>query len=702
MTLKLSREQDHRHSPNVNAEDGHSSSFYASDTSKIDWYQVSNWCQSCLGLPDSSLDSLWYERLSEAALSQDSGADIALGLYKHALHMESPSWLCHRGLGKTYFLQNRTSEAIEELQLALKEAQQEGATPDPNENDITDLHLLLGEYMYVDGQANAQEAADHYEFACMSEDPDEARRGQLGRLTAKLRFPDEEVRSFLRDKLAQDGGEDGMISVLQMIALDADHGAIFSKIFTVAMGHQDLFGGIVRALETAITRHDPSKDLTDDLDENERFAADETRGVLLYYRGVAAYTYEVTSEGTESIKKALRLWEECREQLSDIGGSNAFVVKKAATTDLAKHYFQSMRDKPELDYIDKLTKLTDDSSSSDDPSGLLGALYALRGKKQRSREVLLSRVTYALQILADDTPDNDHLGFSLLYKTLAQYHDFRNAIIAISMMGQPDLVTEALLYFKKEDIVGDNVLDKRLVLDVVTKLGKETIQLAKAQVPSSSQQIQRIEVASMHIGSLLAANEAKYEGGTEAGDDGEAKKSEGRSNGESNHPGSTTAAAQRFFQSRLSALQQTHTPNIDTDALVFGWTCDGRTPDGKKCENQTDFERSLYHCIYCSNRDFCGDCLRRLRDPKSCAEITACSTQHRWLRIPPQGGDMYGGFRAESVRVPCEVKPLEGDEDILEAHHAADEGGQETTVEEWKRALADEWGIALERYTDRL
>ncbi|KAF7368172.1 putative neutral amino acid permease protein [Mycena venus] len=663
--------------------DASPSSPFVSDASGIDWDRVSAWCQSFLGLPDSELNSLWYERLAAAAFSRDSNPDTVLSLYQCALEKEKPSWLCHRGLGEAYFSQSQTPKAIAQVELALKEAEREGAMPKPERRDIVDLHLLLGRYTYEAG--GVQKAAEHYLLGCKSEDEAQARESQLGHLKAVLNFPDmDETMELLKSTLADEKGR--MVSILKMIAQDLDHDAIVSKMFTVAKGDLDLLNGIVHAMETATAIPVPSEDHTAD-NSITRFVEGETRGVLLYDRGVAAYTYKVSLKGTEPVSEALRLWRECCDQLSDVGGGNAFFVRQQATEALAKHYFQSMRDGQHLYHIDALSKL-----ERGDSAGFLGALYALRGEKEQSKAVLVPQIKLALQILSDDIPENDSVGFSAIFRTLLKYLDFENAAVALSLFGQPDLVTEAL-YFEAKDIMDDEGVDKQQVLHMVTKLAKETVQVAKTEVSDASRQVQRIEAAKAHIDSLIAVPETSSQ--LEADVDHDARKSEGHGEGEL--PNSGTAIALRLLHSRLSALQQTHTPRINTMALQWSsnWACDGHTPDGKRCEHETNFEREFYHCIYCPNRDFCGDCLKHLRDPKSCEEITACSPKHRWLIIPPQGADLYVGFRAESVKVPRKVRAVEGDEMVLEICYAED-GGQEVMVEEWKEKLAREWGISLE------
>lgn len=76
-------------------------------------------------------------------------------------------------------------------------------------------------------------------------------------------------------------------------------------------------------------------------------------------------------------------------------------------------------EKHDTSYVEELTRLASDSNSNQEPTGLLAALYALRGDKQKSKAVLLPQVTNALQILSDDIPDNDPVGFTILYQTLA-------------------------------------------------------------------------------------------------------------------------------------------------------------------------------------------------------------------------------------------------------------------------------------------
>ncbi|KAI1384920.1 uncharacterized protein F4822DRAFT_416709 [Hypoxylon trugodes] len=650
---------------------------------EIDWVRVSAWCQDYLEMPDPELDSLWYECLAEISLQQLSEAGIVISFYQRAIEKGTASWLCHRDLGRIYFREERIKEAIVEAELALKGVEQESASPEPEPKDIVELNLLLAKYVYEAG--NAQRAAKLYTLSCKSEDLNQVMEGRVGYLKARLGFADvEETRLWLKNTFNEEDGEAKMVEILKEIARDPDHDTVIPRMFTLAKEESDLFKRIVRAMEIATTTPTPYEDRVDGMTGDDLFAENESRGVLLYDRGVAAYTYGVSPNGTEAVSEALRLWKESREILSKVGGHNASTAWQDATTALAQHYFHNMVDGGHLDHTDALAKLVGPSSMIDhngNSIALLGALYALQGRKEEAKATLMPQMIQALQILSDDMPENDSTGFWMLRGALGHFLDFESAAIALSFRGQPDLITDKL-YFEAgdNDIKGTECANKDQLLDVVANLAKETIQIVKDQFPKASQQLQRMKAAEAHIDSLVAASKTKSD--PEADSD----------NNEATGSEDLDSAAHKLLHSRISSLRRIHEPKINS-AFIYSWTCDGRTPDGKHCKNWGDFEHDFYHCIYCADCDFCGDCLGRLR-ANSNAQVSVCSAKHRWMRIPPLGEAMYVGPRAKSAPVPKEVRPMKGDENILEICYDED-GGKEINLGEWKEALAKEWNISL-------
>ncbi|KAI0161747.1 hypothetical protein GGR52DRAFT_138239 [Hypoxylon sp. FL1284] len=631
---------------------------------EINWNYVSTWCQDFLELSDSELNSLWYERLAETAFWRTPNAAAVLSLYQCATEKANCSWLCNRKFGQVLFAQGRTNEAIRQMELAMEEEQKESATPKPKDTDVIELCLLSGQYSLALG--HEQEAAKYYLRAYDKGDPKQVKEGLLGCLKAELYSSDVKMTRQLLKLLEakfESGKDNAGVDILPMIAHDTDHDDIFFKMFTVARKDPSLLRAIVRAMEMAT----PPEESTAEQGENEQYAQKEARGVLLYHRGVAAYKYKIPSERTGAVRMALQLWEESYMLLSNVGGRNAFMTQRYASTASAQHYFQSMVDGEHLDHTTSLEELADADSRFlfSNALGFLGTVYVLRGKKEDAKAQLGSRMKYALQILSDDTPDNDRLGLLIIKLASQCFRDFNNTAIALSLLGQPDLVTSAL-YFEAGDITGGPGINEEELLDMVTKLSKEIIQIAKATVPDVSEQTRRIEAAKAHVDSLM--NTA----------------SEGQNEQES--------SAHNLLCARLTDLRQKHTPKVDMSAFSWNWKCSGRTKEGRLCKILASFGDEFYHCIYCWSETFCRDCLTRLRspDPDSTTEITTCSDKHTWLRVPPFGEPMYVGEKAKSVRIPKEVRPTQDDQHILEI--CFDEsGGREITVEEWKEALTEEW-----------
>lgn len=644
---------------------------------------MSQWCQNFLDLDNLELDSLWYERLAEAAANWTTGTDMAREYYQRALQLDNPSWLCYRGLGKTYFQQNQPKEAIAQVQMALDRAKEKGATPEPKTKDIVNLHLLLGQY--AEEAEDLQRATENFSIACErgSEDADQARVAKLGLLKARLKSADvESTREWLRETPILDGTS--MVSILRTIALDDDPGAILSKLFTVAKSDSILWNRIVCALETATAGSAASLDGRPKKPTEEHFAEVEARGVLLYYRGVAAYTMAPVNR--EYVGEALRLWTECRHLLSDVGGSNASLARRCSTTDLAKHYFQDMLENKDKDIdVTALSTLIESDSGFErsDALGFLGALYAMRGNMDESKKALRPKFDYAIQILEDDTPDNDSWGFLCLQETLATHCDFKNSAVALSFLCQPDLVTEAL-YFPRDgsflkQYPAESGMDGQQLLSVLLALGREINETVQKQVPDSSQQAQRIETARSYFKSLQDAVEKSHSGKSGLADSDR-----------------VTAAAHNLVKQRLDSLAHSHMTHIDTDHFPMPKSCDGRTSDGRHCRKLCSFGDTFYVCVYCSNKDLCEDCLKRLRDSRSSDEFAACSPMHKWLKVPRYGEKSIVSIAMANagalVHVPI-VKTAAEDEQIFEIRYADNEQGEVIKLRAWKDSLAAEWNV---------
>lgn len=640
----------------------------ASLTETIRWNRISDWCQDILGLKDPELDSLWYERLASHAASRCDDKTIILSLYNRALERDNPSWLCHRGLGETHYQDDNLPNAMKHVELALIEAEAEGATPKPRKTDLSELQLILAKYATRAG--HAQVAKDWYLKACDSDDTDQAQEAQVGLLKATFSFPDhQETNKWLQERLNEEDGEERMIGILKKAARDDDHETVILRILVVAFEDPDLWGVVKRVMETASASSALGEDPHHRKDENDmenyrQDMGDESIGVLLYYQGVAKHRFEAPFDTDNSSSEALRLWEASRDKLSGISSYTAYHVCDNAKLEIARHHFQAMRHQDHPIHIETLTRLADEESEkgvySWRATAFLGSLHAIRGEAALSKAKLVHNVKAGLEILSDDTPNNDMFGLHLIFRALVSHGDFENAAVALLLSQNPDPVAARLSPFKVEDILVYDGVGTQHMLEVVNEVASKTLDLVDSQSLGTSKQT-RIEVAAKHVESCLARLESVD------GDLDEADRI-------------LEIAAHKLITARLRAPQQ------ETADDTGWWGCDGRSMDGKKCKND-----AFYHCTYCPDVDFCGGCFERLRSSnKYCnRDITACDSKHQWLKLPPRSSKLYVGPAATVVGVP-RVPRRKHDGQVLEVLEGE---GKSISLEDWKSDLAQTWGI---------
>lgn len=727
-------------------------------TDSAHWERVSAWCQHRLGLEDADINSLWYERLGQAAehhiplataKSTTSRyytmiryrqwqrgqriADIAELFYTRALMGpfrmgEKPSWLCHRGLSRMHArpgLWDDTSmveanQALEHAERALHEADCEEASPKATGAEIQDLHFLAGDCATAAG--DLLRAADYYERASQDDGTNQATHGKLKCLKTRLRLARSKQTKTNTDKAremllatmagAQQARSTTVVAIWKRIALEDDRVDLIGQIFTFGRGDRRLFEGFADTMQVAIDEYRLAQSRTNSSsvvvqDELGSFAENEALGILLYYRGIASYKYQVPEDSGEDdrIDQALESWRGCRKTLVNIGGRNALKARADASAELAKHYFQQFLERYRTLSADserskvlqkmflqntnsplyKLLELDESSSHSSysDPAALLAAAYHLMEDFEHSKCMLRRWLKPALDILDDNIPENDVEGIAMIGRIMANHGHLEDQAIAMSLLGQPDLVSNALS-FEIEDIIGGDVNDKTRMLDDVTRLAAKIVRLVKSQIPDVSQQRRRIKAAVNHVESLMTEAAGQDYLTATGGAMCDVGNGDPR---ESVVLDSHVSTARRLVHDRLADLEQKHTPELDPRAFQSGWTwtCDGCSADGQHCRNVLSFDRELYRCIYCQSKDFCAECLERLRhDDNTSAIIRACSPGHSWMKFEPWGTDLYRGLGAKTLQVPS-LRLLDKTSMIWEICYT---NSQEITLEDWKKSLA--------------
>ena len=353
-----------------------------------------------------------------------------------------------------------------------------------------------------------------------------------------------------------------------------------------------------------------------------------------------------------------------------MGGGQAFATRAAATRALSRYYFQSMTDGNHSDSLEDLEQLAkaESSGAMSDPAGFLATLHSSRGDEARSRKPLSRDMKLALQILSDDQEYNDAYGFSIIKHTLLRIQDLRNSAAALSFCGAPDLVADCLMFEAKPN--------EMLAYDIVQK--------ARTQVPDSGKQLERVQAAVAHVRVLL--------------DDAATPLDEDKKN------------TYLKMQSKLTELQR-KIEQEGVDVRLGGPTyCDGAQKDGKECGQAWDCNHDMYQCLYCTNMAFCEHCWARLvgePDAQPGVDIFVCSAKHKWLKVPRTGSDLYVGPKAQSVRVPTDMRPAKkrdgsdgADERVLEIYF--DEESEEVPLQTWKDRLATAWGFSLDEITEEM
>ncbi|KAH0432134.1 NACHT and TPR domain-containing protein [Colletotrichum camelliae] len=518
---------------------------------EIDWEATSKWCQNVLGLPDTDLDSLWYEGLAKAASSKNDNK-AAISLYKRAIECDNPSWLCYRELGAVYNCLHLKADAIAQLETALDRAAQQNAHPEANNVEIITIHIMLGEIAVV-------------------------------KVLEKI---------FLKND------EEMTLEFFKSLMLENDHDPLVWSVLRSSKEDSGLLKKIMKAMESAtaiLHRRGPNRD------PGVQYVEDEIRGMLLYYQGIAAYNFGVMAGGTSPTEEALRLWTESRDFLKRCGGFRALLARSKATSALANHYFEKLVDDGlQHDHIKALTKMAKDDSEvaiiDMESVGLLGALYARNNDKQNAREVVRHRVKEALQMFSDDNPGNDYEAFHMLYHSLLHCQDLEDALIVLSRFITPDTVTVAL-QFSPDDLKDVRPEDRQQVFEV----------------PDVGKQYHRLDAAQAYFEDLFATSESKdnNKDNDKDNDNVETETAADRQTKQTLNGDVATSHAHSLLRSRLFDPEIV----IYRTTLTWWAYCHGSGPNGKECTNLVNQDQYSFHCTHCSLSVFCGECLARLRDP---------------------------------------------------------------------------------------
>lgn len=584
------------------------------------------------------------------------------------------SWTSHSKMAEVYYAEGRHEDAFSEAEMAIDMSAKQQPEHTPPTEDVLRLRLMLGNWRYAANEMIKAEA--NFAFVEASEDAtvQQTMLARFGSLKVALSLSDAERIGECLHTLIAEQGKVGMAEILNLFAQDPEHDSIMEGLLSLCKENPDLVQLILGEIERVTSKDTAGRSLSQVVSGNDNFSESAVRGVLLQDRAVAAYFYKMlpkgTQSGTDTTKEAISLWKECLRELSGATGRNDFFAKMRAISGLANHYFQKAIKAGEhhVQYVSQLQELAkDDVLASSDAFTLLAALYTWTGSLE-GRAHLLPLVKRGLQVLFDNIPENDVWGLRDIRQTHLLCNDFKNAAIALSLSQQGDFVSEAVALSLWENQRGANIHANDMGVEMIQR----TVQVAKDQFPNSEHQVQRIKAALEHVESIMNTDFC--------------------TNDDTSHIYESVPTTFKHLQSGLeAALQRAKNPQ----SFQWRW-CGGHLTGGDDCKNYHDFATPFYNCIYCLDEDFCKSCLGRLRNSEATIKVTVCNANHRWLKMPPLGDDMYVGTKASIVPLDHDIRVSQHDQQILEMVRDETCTQTEMTLDAWKEQLAKNWGISMD------
>lgn len=197
----------------------------------------------------------------------------------------------------------------------------------------------------------------------------------------------------------------------------------FEKVFHTLSGHE-MFQNVLQIIERAITSARQRK-------------ADHVVIDLLLCQGVALAKYNSDGKHHDS---AVTQWTEAYT----LGFKSGLVYSaRSAARHAFNHYFSKVRASEAAfqvieSSVEKVEALAESTSIPDIAPGLrllLAGFYMLIGKQDAAQKLLVDDLKTGINLLSDNDPENDYLGYAIIANVLMHTGDDLNALSAWSLYG---------------------------------------------------------------------------------------------------------------------------------------------------------------------------------------------------------------------------------------------------------------------------
>ncbi|MCJ1334433.1 hypothetical protein MMC10_011143 [Thelotrema lepadinum] len=400
------------------------------------------WAEHVLGTAERN--SLWYERLGGTFFDEDE-YDLAKKYYLKAKELQNCSWVVLSGLAKAYAETGDERMALQEMDIALTRLREvEELQEDEEAAFVENLQKAAKWEAKLGSISNAIEKLQE----AIELDPDSPRiHHELLELLLEAERGSEASNSI--NEMTQQPAEDESLTRLEAMILDMlswEDKDLLNSFATVffATRNETMFHVIVESLEKLLARAREKNEISDLVD------------LLLCY-GVAL-------EHHCSTDLALKYWEECYEK--GFQAHNPYKPESAlfaANLVVTRHYSKAQSTSTNIEHLGTLSsnlrQLAERARSQPDfveaTRLLLANFYKLAGNQDMAQQVLLSSMKSALDILSDDDPENDFLGYFAMAQVLLIAGYKVDALSAASISGPEERYKETLEIDLQCDGCGD-------------------------------------------------------------------------------------------------------------------------------------------------------------------------------------------------------------------------------------------------------
>lgn len=442
-----------------------------------------------------------------------------------------------------------------------------------------------------------------------------------------------------------------LVAMHHVLALDDDNDEYFTTTFGIAKKGQ-VFERFRDTVQSAI-------------DVAKRKKHEDLEGVLLFYLGSAFAGEE--QRRVDAVKR----WHDCvtlalKPSMRDW---NLIGAGYKAFLQLSSYYYKNSLKitleggNPAI-HLDKLVNLTESTSEMyETRTGLLlGRYYALTGKVEKARVYFRKKMQSGLDLLSDEDPNNDWMGYLQLAETLMHFGDDLNALSAYSLLIPDDVKASPVearnMNKPKQEGIDEKEDDDHKSEENCMKSGAES---------SKAEEVQR-------EATVVAKHDNRI---SETEDSGEEEHAEATEKAESNVTSEEVALKEENPENYLvvAGLKNEIPPTtVQVRSGDLGNQCDGR------CGTRWFYADDIYSCKYCPDVQFDKPCLDKLRAGTLNRHV--CGADHEFLHVPKWSDEAFREVGYGNVKVGGEMV------DGIRV------GGEVVEIEQWLDRLREEWEVS--------